>query len=187
MAGQRPTPRDVTSGVTLVEVLVALVLFALIGGASFSVLDQVVRVQTRTEGRLQDLAQVQRAMHLVTQDFMQASGGSLVFADNAVSFRRNSGGGEMAVRYGIEDAALVRSVSGTGAEGLVRQTLLNDVGSAGWSFFDPGSGWVRTWPKAGAGAVRINPAAVALDLELTGPAPSGTLRRIAILPQDPAR
>ena len=93
--------------------LVALVLFALIGTAGFSVLDQVIRVQARTDGRLERLAEMQRAMHLVTLDFMQASGGSLSFADGAVSFRRGAGVGEIAVRYGLEDTALVRSVSGS--------------------------------------------------------------------------
>ena len=52
--------------------LVALVLFALIGGAGLAVLDQA-----RTDGRLERLADVQRAMHLLTLDFMQATGGSL--------------------------------------------------------------------------------------------------------------
>ena len=38
------------AGVTLVEMLVALVLFALIAAAGFTVLDQVVRVQDRHRG-----------------------------------------------------------------------------------------------------------------------------------------
>ena len=41
--------RDREAGVTLVEVLVALVLCALIGGAGLAVLDQVLRVQARME------------------------------------------------------------------------------------------------------------------------------------------
>ena len=72
-----PGGRDREAGVTLTEVLVALVLFALIGGAGLAVLDQVLRVQARTDGRLERLAEVQRAMHLLTLDFMQATGGSL--------------------------------------------------------------------------------------------------------------
>ena len=78
---------------TLVEVLVAPVLFALIGAAGFSVLDQVIRVQAATDGWR--LAEVQRAMHVVTQDFMQATGGSFAVADGKVSFRRTAGAGEM--------------------------------------------------------------------------------------------
>jgi general secretion pathway protein J len=187
MPVRRPERRDATAGATLVEVLVALVLFALIGGAGFSVLDQVIRVQSRTEGRLDRVAQMQRAMQLLTLDFMLASRGSLVLADGAVSFRRNSGAEELAVRYGVEDESLVRSVSGKGSLGPTHQVLLSNVKSADWQFFDPASGWVPTWPPASEDPVRVNPGAVAIDVVLDGPAPSGNLRRIAILPQDPAR
>ncbi len=182
-----PRRRNSTAGVTLVEVLVALVLFALIGGAGFSVLDQVIRVQNLTEGRLQRLAQVQRAMHVVSQDFMQVSGGSLDFTDAIVSFRRSAGTGDMAVRYGLEESTLVRSVSGADARGPARQALLSNVARIGWRFFDPGSGWVTTWPPNPVVTTRLNPAAVALEVQLTGLMPSGDLPRIVILPADPAR
>lgn len=182
-----PAPRDPAAGVTLAEVLVALVLFTLIGGAGFAVLDQVIRAQGRTEGRLQQLAQMQRAMQMLTLDFMQASRGSLVQAEDAVSFRRSAGIGEMAVQYAVEDGTLVRRVSGTGTRGPTRQPLLTNVESVAWQFLDPASGWVQTWSDGAGGSVRINPAAVALDMVMNGPAPSGSLRRIAVLPQDPGR
>lgn len=182
-----PGRRNATAGVTLIEVLVALVLFALIGGAGFTVLDQVIRVQSRTEARLEQLAQMQRAMQILTQDFMQASRGSLVRAEGVVSFRRSAGIDEMAVRYTVENRTLVRSVSGSGTRGQTRQMLLPNVESAAWQFFDPASGWIPTWPPRAQGSVRINPPAVALDVILEGPDPSGSLRRIALLPQDPSQ
>ena len=109
---RRLPARDPAAGVTLVEILVALVLFALIAVAGFSVLDQVVRVQDGTQGRLDRLAAMQRSMHILTQDLMYASGSSLSFADGAVSFRRSAADGEMSVRYALKDDTLVRSVSG---------------------------------------------------------------------------
>ena len=54
----RPPPpdrgRQTDAGATLIEILVALAIFALIGTAGFSVLDQIVKVQDHTEARLAD-------------------------------------------------------------------------------------------------------------------------------------
>lgn len=176
--------RGAEAGVTLVEVLVGLVLFALIGMAGFSVLDQVIRVQARTDGRLGRLAEMQRAMHVVKLDFMQASGGSLGLVDGAVSFRRNAGTGEIAVRYGLEETTLVRSVSGGEGAATVRQRLLSGVEAIRWSFLDPQGVWVEVWPPQATQAPRLNPAAVSLDLAMAGPGLSGDLRRVVGLPAE---
>jgi general secretion pathway protein J len=175
--------RDRAAGVTLVEMLVALVLFALIAVAGFTVLDQVVRVQDGTQGRLDRLAQMQRSMHILTQDLMFASGSSLSSADGAVSFRRSAADGEMSVRYDVEDATLVRSVSGALGARPARQPLLTGVRAFGWSFLDANRQWNARWPAAPNGP-KGNPAAVALDLALAGPGLSGELRRVAILPAE---
>ncbi len=174
--------RDGTAGVTLVEVLVALALFALIGAAGFSVLDQMLRIQSGTEGRLADLAALQRAMHLTTRDFLQAEGGSLAFADGAVAFRRPGAGGEMAVSYALRDGELLRSLSGLGTA-PARQVLLTGVEALAWRFYTPGRGWVETWPPE-PGEAAGNPAAVSLELSLSGAALAGPLRRVAILPAE---
>jgi len=175
--------RDREAGVTLVEVLVALVLFALIGGAGLAVLDQVLRVQARTDGRLERLAEVQRALHLVTLDFMQASGGSLGFADGAVGFRRSDGSAGKAVRYGVEGAALTRRVRGSSGE--ARQVVLTGLDAARWQFYAPEAGWIDSWPPDPSEPAG-NPAAVALQVTLAGPGLAGELRRVALLPSEVA-
>jgi general secretion pathway protein J len=169
---------------TLVEVLVGLVLFALIGMAGFSVLDQAIRVQARTEGRLARLAEIQRMMHIVTLDFMQASGASLSLVDGAVSFRRDAATGEIAVSYGLEDGTLVRSVSGGPNAAVLRQNLLSDVGAIRWGFLAPQGDWVDAWPQAARPGASANPAAVSLDLAMAGPGLSGDLRRVVALPAE---
>ena len=178
-----PGGRDREAGVTLTEVLVALVLFALIGGAGLAVLDQVLRVQARTDGRLERLAEVQRGMHLLTLDFMQATGGSLGSSDGAVGFRRSAGSSGMAVRYGLDGADLTRSVSGSSGE--ARQVVLSGVDAARWQFYTPEAGWTDSWPPDPAQPA-ANPAAVSLRVRLAGPGLSGELRRIALLPAEVA-
>lgn len=176
--------RDAAAGVTLIEVLVALILFALIGAAGFSVLDQVIRVQSRTEGRLDRLAQMQRTMHIVSQDFMQTAGGSLSYADGAVSFRRSAAAGELAVRYSLEDATLIRSLSGGRDGPPARQALLSGVREIRWAFRDHEDGWIESWPPDRTETAPANPVAVTLDLVLGGPGLAGDLRRVAVLPAE---
>lgn len=175
------------SGVSLVEVLVALALLALIGVAGFSVLDQVIRVQNQTEGRLDRLASFQRTAHVFSLDLMQARGGSLGFADGAVSFRRNGGAGDLAVRYSLEDGALVRGLSGANGGGATRQQLLVDVRTLRWGFWSDAGAWIDGWPPANAEGERLNPKAVALEVDLVGPALSGVLRRVVVLPEEVGR
>lgn len=174
------------AGFTLVEVLVALVLFAMIGAAGFAVLDQVLRVQRQTEGRLDRLAAIQRAMHLVTTDFMQAAGGSLSFADGAVALRRPSARGALAVSYDLGDAALRRTLSGSFGQAPAQQAILTGVSALDWRFYSPATGWVADWPPGATPPVPVNPAAVALQVTLAGPGLAGELRRVAILPAEAA-
>ena len=179
----RAAPRRAgEAGVTLVEVLVALALFALIGGAGVAVLDQVIRVQARTEGRLDRLAEIQRAAHLMTLDAMQMGAGTFDLGAGAVSFRRSGGAGDFAVRYALEDGRLMRRLSGAGTEAA--QRLLSDVEALDWQVFAPGAGWSADWPPDGAGQAAM-PAAIALEVTLTGDGLAGRLRRVAVLPAEP--
>ena len=177
-----PGGRDREAGVTLTEVLVALVLFALIGAAGFAVLDQVIRVQARTEGRLERLAEIQRAMHLVTLDFMQATGGSLGSSDGAVAFRRSGGTGGMAVRYGLDGAD-----AGAQRLGKLRRGQAGAAGrvdDARWQFYAPETGWTDAWPPARRSRPQSG-GRRALG-RLAGPGLAGDLRRIVVLPAEVA-
>lgn len=175
------------AGVTLVELLVALVVFALIAVAGFALVDGTLRVQERTDGRLERLAEVQRALHLVTADFEQAADGPLVLVDGTLSFRRAGASAETAdipVSYTLDDDALIRTV---GAGVAARpQRLLTGVSAARFQVFTTQAGWTET-PPLGPDGLPIRPSAVSAEFELASAESglSGSLRRIIVLPAAP--
>jgi general secretion pathway protein J len=197
VTGPRRQPRDATAGFSLVEVLVALVLFALIGMAGFSMLDQVLRTQRLTEGRLERLAEMQRMMHLVTLDFTQARGQSLRLeaaeTGETLSLRRNAteaSGGSVALSYLLVDGVLTRTVATRAGVDPARQPLLHDVAAVAWQFYQTGTGWGNVWPPADSasppGQPTPNPSAVELTVTLAAAegAEGAQLRRVVILPAE---
>ena len=135
--------RNGTSGMTLVEVLVALAVFAIIGIAAFAMLDQTLRSERIADARLLRLADVQRLMRVVTIDTMQAIAGSVTRDDTGIGFlRRGSltadGVEGLAVRYHLDAAGLVREIGAPGAE-PARQILLADVQGASWHLVQDGA------------------------------------------------
>ncbi len=178
------------AGFTLIEVLVALALFALISGAGFTMLDQVLRTQSRTEGRLERLAGLQRAMYLLGDDFLQARGRSFgavpVDGRVQVSLRRNAADlreGAVRLTYRLQDGVLLRVVRGASGPLIAEQPLIAGVSAAEWRFFDAQTGWVTDWPPAGQvpGVAPPNPRGVELRLTLED---GRALRRVALLPRD---
>lgn len=172
------------AGFTLIEVLIALVLFSLIGVAGFSLLNAIVGVQSRMDGRLERLSELQRAMHVITLDFQQVSGPSLATRkDGSVVIRRNARSGPRAtlvVRYDLSDGVLRRSLS-LGA-GQQAQTLITGVDKVRWSFYDRGA-WTAVWPPQQPGADQL-PEAIAVDVTVRRIAGglAGNLRRVVRLP-----
>ena len=61
-----------TKGFTLVEVLVAIVVFAIIGLASAAVVNTMMRTNEQSAAARDALTQLQQAMYLVEQDMRQA-------------------------------------------------------------------------------------------------------------------
>ena len=131
--------RHPQSGMTLVEVLVALAVFAVIGTASFALLDQTLRSQRLTETRLARLSDFQRMMRVVKLDTMQAIPGSLKFDKTDIRFlRRGSmlaqdamGSEGLLVQYHLSDAGFLRQIGPEGSS-PAQQLLLAGVKSVTW-------------------------------------------------------
>lgn len=205
-AAARFPPRSGAAGVTLVEVLVSLVIFAIIGLAGYATLDLELRSARLTEGRLQRLGQMERALYLIGLDFRQAEGRSLVADGSFVSIHRamvrtmddtagtlagtlagnfagTAIGGDITVAYSLAGTTLTRRmVDGQGAV-LADQAVLPGVSALGWQFLGSGPVWSGVWPSpdqaALANGTPDNPRAVELTLTLSD---GGTLRRVAVLP-----
>ena len=170
----------VDAGFTLIEVMVSLALFALIAVAGMTLLDGIIGVQSRTEGRLDQLADLQRAMFVVSSDLDQVTRGEIGGGGQTLQFSRVApgfGGAATPVRYDLGAGALIRTA------GRAPQALLAGVTAARWRFFD--GQWIDRWPPSEDAKGRW-PRAIALELTVGGmPGAAGTLRRVVVLPAQP--
>ncbi len=173
-----PSP---SAGFTLIELLVALVLFALISLAGLSLVEAMVRLERGSSGRLERLADVQRALFLVDADFGQLVDGPDRTAAG-IAFRRLSSDGPHDILYRTDRAGLHRVVDGTD------RLLLGGAGHIGWRFAKRG-GWTDE-PRSRSDAAR--PAAAELTFQLQDDAgqmaaggAAGPVRKIAQLPAEP--
>lgn len=179
------------AGFTLIEMLVALALFALISLAGVSLVDTIIGVQQRVEGRAERLAEVQRAVYLITADFEQLTSGP-VKDEAGVRIARASATGAYPVSYRFASGALWRRT------GDSERVLLPELASVSWRFLHDGA-WtseatipaaaspVAVLPGAASGAERERPSAVELTIALasTGRGPRGSVRRVIELPGAP--
>jgi general secretion pathway protein J len=172
------------AGFTLVEMMTALALFALIALAGVTLVDGVLGVQERTGGRLDRLGEMQRAMYVLASDLEQLARGPVAGGAAKLGFSRMGAGVAgvpVRVNYALSDGAVSRIVEGP--SGATRQQLLSGVSALRWRFHRKGAGWVERWPPSPA-EIHAWPDAVEAEMLLSGK-PAGTLRRVVALPARP--
>lgn len=175
----RPGRAGPEAGFTLVEMLVALALFALVALASFSILDTVIRTRDRTEGRLDAVAALDRALILWSRDLGQSDPGSQGLDDGVLRFGLDGAGGPAAMSYALVDGALERQA------GEVRQRIASGIADLGWRLLDREGTWHEAWPP-GTGAAPLVGVEMRLMLAEGSESRPATLRRLAELPLAPA-
>jgi general secretion pathway protein J len=164
------------AGFTLVEMLVALALFALVGLASFALLDAVIRTRDRTEGRLEAVAMLDRALILFGRDLAQSDPGSHRIADGVLTLGMGAAGGPSELSYALVDDTLTRRANDQGA--AVEQPLVAGIAGLAWRGLDRAGDWHDVWPPE---AESDTLAAIEMRLTLAEEAPS-TVRRLVELP-----
>ncbi len=163
------------AGVTLVEMLVALALFALVGLASFTTLDAIVKARTRTEGRLAQVTAIDRAFGLFGRDLAQADPRTVSGTVETVGI------GPPGARLIWADAgnALIRHRDDTlRGETGPEQTLLQDLSSIRLRYLDADRIWHDVWP------IDTEVGLIAVELTLGRRNSPGTLRKIVALAED---
>ena len=165
--------RDAEAGLTLIEVLVALALFSLIGLAGFTMLDNILRVQSGTEGRLKRLGQIDRAMVVFSRDLQESDSASVRQDKSGVTMNR--------VGTGILS---YQATSGVFLRSLLRrdfnQEMIDGVNSIRLRSLDSVGTWHDSWPVEQTQTLGLIPTLRAVELQLD--LREGTVSRIVDVP-----
>ena len=189
---------------TLIEILVALFIFALVALISGQLLSRTISAQDHLQDRGGRLAMVHRAMQIVQRDVLQLSNRSIRSADdferlgpllvdtdgfiemtrvgwrNPLMHRRSE---LQRVSYRLEDSNLVRGYWHTLDRGYdaepAFQTLLEDVDRVEFYVLDNQGQEHKLWPPQVQDGQATEQAAIILRIEI---APFGVVERIWQVP-----
>jgi general secretion pathway protein J len=175
------------SGFTLLELVIALAIFALLGLASGRLFDSVVRGQQGTASHEQGLRRLQRAIAVIERDALQLASSVLVLGPTTLQLQRSHWRNpqdlprseRQLVVYRLDNHVLWRESRGLESSTVERQRLLDDVRFLSWRVFDQDIGWSNAWP-VGKGAAQVPPQALEVVLSAGR---FEQVRRVLPLPQ----
>jgi general secretion pathway protein J len=199
-------------GFTLLELLVALAIFAVLGVAAYAGLDAVLDAKDRIETRSDQLGRLQMLFVHMARDIEQTAGRSvrdnygdplppLIGSDTALEFTRagwrNPAGHRRSqlqrVAYGIKDESLTRAtwdVLDRAQDSASRTTnLLGEVTALEIRYLDGAGEWRPDWPPPGGTqqpAAAPLPRAIEVTLEVKGWGSIMRLFRVADAPAQAA-
>ncbi|MBW4707424.1 prepilin-type N-terminal cleavage/methylation domain-containing protein [Roseobacter sp. YSTF-M11] len=122
------------AGVTLIEMLVAMSVFALIGLAGYSVLDTIVRTDRQTSGRLDSYAGIGLALRVFELDALRAQGGH---SQTETGFSFATGDGRITYKSGAN--GVMRQIRKPDRPAF-NQQLLPPPAAMRWRVIAPGNG-----------------------------------------------
>ncbi len=188
-------------GFTLLEMLVAIVIFAVMAAVAYTTLIQTIKIGSQVSEAGRRLSELQFALSYFNQDWMQVSPRKIrnqygdtedqvVLADNSISFTRSGWGNLLQhkrselqrVRYELDDKKLVRRHWRSLDQGIGEEPLTTVILPAVESFeielIDLQDQSILSWPNTitpGLG----QPVALKLTLDLED---FGEIRRIMEIP-----
>lgn len=145
-------------GFTLLEIMIALTIFAVISTLAWQILDGAMRTSSATENSAAKLNQLQRAWSLMERDFFQLQARaprneSAVFSqdDDSLELTTLSGvSGSVQlerIRWRLDEGHLYRDVwpaiDGPADVEPEAVPIVNEVKSATWRFYS--KGWQKSW------------------------------------------
>lgn len=175
-------------GFTLLELLIALALFALLGVACAGLLHSVLRSERDSAAYVREMRGLQRALAVIERDLLQArsaAGRAAVVLDgNLLNLQRGNWLNPLEqprsdwqeVSFTLQEGSLWRYSQGD-RQSAERQLLLAQVATLGWRVLGQDEVWHARWPVA-----RSRPLAV--ELTLSSPLVSD-IRRVFLLPGAP--
>jgi len=192
-------------GFTLLEVLVAIAIFAFVGVMALSGYTQLQKQTEYQQLRLERIREIQRAVQTLAQDFTQLEPRAIreplgdqrlpaLMAGEGIEYKvefTRAGWSNTAglprptlqrVAYRLDQDGLWRDywrvLDRTQASEPVRYKLLTGVRAVSFRFLAPSQEWVDLWPQPGGNPVeqqRLRPAAVEVTLDLED---WGQIRRV---------
>jgi general secretion pathway protein J len=192
-------------GFTLLEVLVAIAIFAFVGVMALSGYTQLQKQTEYQQLRLERIREIQRAVQTLAQDFTQLEPRAIreplgdqrlpaLMAGEGIDYKvefTRAGWSNTAglprptlqrVAYRLDQDGLWRDywrvLDRTQASEPVRYKLLTGVRAVSFRFLAPSQEWVDLWPQPGGNPVeqqRLRPAAVEVTLDLED---WGQIRRV---------
>ena len=192
-------------GFTLLEVLVAIAIFAFVGVMALSGYTQLQKQTEYQQLRLERIREIQRAVQTLAQDFTQIEPRAIreplgdqrlpaLMAGEGIEYKvefTRAGWSNTAglprptlqrVAYRLDQDGLWRDywrvLDRTQASEPVRYKLLTGVRAVSFRFLAPSQEWVDLWPQPGDNPVeqqRLRPAAVEVTLDLED---WGQIRRV---------
>lgn len=175
-------------GFTLLELVIAMAIFALLGLACWRLFDGVVRVERSTTAHEHALRSLQRALAVIERDTLQVNVQPIVLQQTSLQFQRSNWRNPLDqprselqnIRYYLDQDTLWRESSSPGQAGVQRQKLLTDVSALSWKLFDRKTGWRHEWPVSrGQSATRPQ----ALEVTLSAGRVE-QIRRVVHLPRN---
>lgn len=158
------------TGFTLLELVIAMAIFALLGLASWGLFDGVVRTQQGTTAHEREFRRLQRAVAVIERDLLQVTEQPVVLAPTGLQLQRSHWRNPLdqprserqTLTYRLENGVLWRESQGEGTPLMQRQKLLDDVRDLSWRLFDRQTGWRSEWQTG-----RDVKAPMAVELQLS--------------------